>query len=55
MLEQCGYSMAFNTDRRETVIGRDGRYELPRFDTRDVGELQFLNPSIRQSSDSLNA
>lgn len=55
VLEQCGYSMAFNTDRREAVIGRDGRYELPRFDTRDVGELQFVNPSIRQSPDSLNA
>lgn len=36
VLEECGYSMAFNTDRREALIGRDPRYELPRFDTRDV-------------------
>jgi peptidoglycan/xylan/chitin deacetylase (PgdA/CDA1 family) len=36
VLEDCGYSMAFNTVRREMVFGRDQRYELPRFDTRDV-------------------
>ena len=36
VLEECGYSMAFNTVRREAVIGREPRYELPRFDTRDV-------------------
>ena len=36
ILEESGYSMAFNTVRREMVIGREGRYELPRFDTRDV-------------------
>ncbi len=28
--------MAFNTVRREAVIGAEPRYELPRFDTRDV-------------------
>jgi peptidoglycan/xylan/chitin deacetylase (PgdA/CDA1 family) len=38
-LEECGYSMAFNTVRREAFIGRDARYELPRFDTRDVARL----------------
>jgi peptidoglycan/xylan/chitin deacetylase (PgdA/CDA1 family) len=38
VLEECGYSMAFNTVRREAVIGREPRYELPRFDTRDVAE-----------------
>lgn len=38
-LEEFGYSMAFNTVRREAMIGRDGRYELPRFDTRDVARL----------------
>lgn len=37
VLKECGYSMAFNTARREVAIGQDGRYELPRFDTRDVG------------------
>lgn len=31
-----GYSMAFNTVRRRLVDGREGRYELPRFDTRDL-------------------
>ena len=36
VLEECGYSMAFNTARRDAVIGLDSRYELPRFDTRDV-------------------
>lgn len=36
VLAECGYSMAFNTVRREIVLGQDGRYELPRFDTRDV-------------------
>jgi hypothetical protein len=36
VLAECGYSMAFNTVRRETVFGQDPRYELPRFDTRDV-------------------
>ena len=38
-LEHFGYSMAFNTVRREAVIGLDARYELPRFDTRDVARL----------------
>jgi peptidoglycan/xylan/chitin deacetylase (PgdA/CDA1 family) len=36
VLEECGYSMAFNTARRDAVIGFDPKYELPRFDTRDV-------------------
>jgi len=36
VLEECGYSMAFNTARRDAMIGVDARYELPRFDTRDV-------------------
>ena len=36
VLEECGYTMAFNTARRDVVIGQDQRYELPRFDTRDV-------------------
>lgn len=38
-LEEFGYSMAFNTVRREAMIGEDPRYELPRFDTRDVARL----------------
>jgi hypothetical protein len=36
VLEESGYSIAFNTVRREAVVGRESRYELPRFDTRDV-------------------
>ena len=36
VLGECGYSMAFNTVRREALIGVEPRYELPRFDTRDV-------------------
>ena len=36
VLAECGYSMAFNTVRREMIFGQDQRYELPRFDTRDV-------------------
>ena len=31
--------MAFNTVRREAMIEQDQRYELPRFDTRDVARL----------------
>ena len=36
VLEECGYSMAFNTARREAIVNEDPRFELPRFDTRDV-------------------
>ena len=32
--------MAFNTVRREAIVGQERRYELPRFDTRDVARLQ---------------
>jgi peptidoglycan/xylan/chitin deacetylase (PgdA/CDA1 family) len=35
-LERTGYSVAFNTVRRQVEIGRDGRFELPRLDTRDL-------------------
>jgi hypothetical protein len=38
-LEEFGYSVAFNTVRREAIFGHDRRYELPRFDTRDVARL----------------
>ncbi len=36
LLEQAGYSMAFNTVRRRFDAARDGRFELPRLDTRDL-------------------
>ena len=35
-LGELGYSLAFNTVRRRLRIGHDGRYELPRLDTRDL-------------------
>jgi hypothetical protein len=34
--------MAFNTVRRQAVIGQEPRYELPRVDTRDVAMDQNI-------------
>ena len=36
LLGQAGYSVAFNTVRRRVEVGRDGRFELPRLDARDL-------------------
>jgi peptidoglycan/xylan/chitin deacetylase (PgdA/CDA1 family) len=36
ILGECGYSLAFNTVRRRLSLTRDQRFELPRFDTRDL-------------------
>lgn len=36
LLAQHGYALAFNTVRRRIHPNRDGRYELPRIDTRDL-------------------
>jgi peptidoglycan/xylan/chitin deacetylase (PgdA/CDA1 family) len=36
LLDDLGYSLAFNTERRELDVAVDGRYELPRLDTRDL-------------------
>jgi peptidoglycan/xylan/chitin deacetylase (PgdA/CDA1 family) len=36
LLGELGYSVAFNTVRRRVDVGADGRFELPRFDTRDL-------------------
>jgi peptidoglycan/xylan/chitin deacetylase (PgdA/CDA1 family) len=36
LLADLGYSMAFNTVRRQVDTSADGRYELPRLDTRDL-------------------
>ena len=44
VLEESGYTMAFNTARRDVVIGQESRYELPRFDTRDVGIGECVAP-----------
>jgi peptidoglycan/xylan/chitin deacetylase (PgdA/CDA1 family) len=35
-LERLGYSVAFNTERRLADNRQDGRFELPRVDTRDL-------------------
>jgi peptidoglycan/xylan/chitin deacetylase (PgdA/CDA1 family) len=36
ILGDTGYSVAFNTVRRRADLLRDGRFELPRLDTRDL-------------------
>ena len=36
LLAEAGYSMAFNTIRRAADVTSDDRFELPRFDTRDL-------------------
>ena len=36
ILADSGYSLAFNTVRRRLQVGVDGRFEIPRFDTRDL-------------------
>jgi peptidoglycan/xylan/chitin deacetylase (PgdA/CDA1 family) len=36
LLGETGYSVAFNTERRAADVRADGRYELPRYDTRDL-------------------
>jgi peptidoglycan/xylan/chitin deacetylase (PgdA/CDA1 family) len=36
ILADTGYSVAFNTVRRRADLLRDGRFELPRLDTRDL-------------------
>jgi peptidoglycan/xylan/chitin deacetylase (PgdA/CDA1 family) len=36
ILAESGYSLAFNTVRRRLQVGVDHRFEIPRFDTRDL-------------------
>ena len=36
LLDEAGYSVAFNTERRAADVRVDGRFELPRYDTRDL-------------------
>ena len=36
LLADLGYSLAFNTVRRRLDVAADGRFELPRLDTRDL-------------------
>ncbi len=44
-LEQCGYSIAFTTARRWMMPARDNRFEIPRFDTRDLPPFQEVIPN----------
>jgi peptidoglycan/xylan/chitin deacetylase (PgdA/CDA1 family) len=36
LLDTLGYSLAFNTERRQLDVSVDARFELPRLDTRDL-------------------
>ena len=45
VLAQTGYSVAFNTVRRRIAVGRDGRFELPRLDTRDLPPYSAGEPA----------
>jgi peptidoglycan/xylan/chitin deacetylase (PgdA/CDA1 family) len=47
VLEQVGYSMAFNTVRRRIDLSRDRRFELPRVDTRDLPPYTGGEPAER--------
>ncbi|MBF8299650.1 MAG: polysaccharide deacetylase family protein [Acidobacteria bacterium] len=55
VLEECGYSMAFNTVRRETMFGQERRYELPRFDTRDLALQGSVEPVEQDPLNRLNS
>ncbi len=39
ILAETGYASAFNTARRDVDVTRDARFEIPRFDTRDLPPL----------------
>ena len=45
ILRESGYSLAFNTVRRRIAVSADGRYELPRFDTRDLPPYSAGEPT----------
>ncbi len=50
ILAAAGYSAAFNTVRRRIEIGRDGRFELPRLDTRDLPPHTGAEPAPASSA-----
>jgi peptidoglycan/xylan/chitin deacetylase (PgdA/CDA1 family) len=50
LLGDSGYSMAFNTERRPAQLDRDGRFELPRLDTRDLPPYTDADVSVVLSS-----
>jgi peptidoglycan/xylan/chitin deacetylase (PgdA/CDA1 family) len=45
ILRDSGYSVAFNTVRRRVSLDEDGRYELPRIDTRDLPPYTAAEPA----------
>jgi len=46
ILDRAGYSVAYNTVRRRAVPGVDGRFELPRVDTRDLPPYTAGEPAV---------
>jgi peptidoglycan/xylan/chitin deacetylase (PgdA/CDA1 family) len=50
MLAQAGYSVAFNTVREPAPVPAVSRYEVPRFDTRDLGSMGNLKFEIGASA-----
>lgn len=49
LLAELGYSMAFNTVRRRVEFDRDGRFELPRLDARDLPPYANSEPGVEPS------
>ena len=45
ILRDAGYSVAFNTVRRRVRLDEDGRFELPRIDTRDLPPYTAAEPA----------
>jgi peptidoglycan/xylan/chitin deacetylase (PgdA/CDA1 family) len=49
LLDATGYSLAFNTERRRADVASDGRFELPRIDTRDLPPYTAGEPSAPET------
>lgn len=52
LLERAGYSIAFSTSRQHAELPAPSRYEVPRFDTRDVGHWAAVNLAKEQIASS---
>lgn len=56
LLEEAGYAVAFNTERRAADVRADGRFELPRYDTRDlppyVDTFDGAHAPVQRTSDA---
>jgi peptidoglycan/xylan/chitin deacetylase (PgdA/CDA1 family) len=52
LLERIGYSIAFSTNRQHAELPVPSRYEVPRFDTRDVGHWAAVNLAEQQVAGS---